>query len=597
MLSFTDFLRPPDGWITEQAVLATYSADLVVVVTSLLALGGAVLDQKRTGNRVELVKSVEALRGRVRVMAQAGRITVPNAPRSILKLLDRFVRVVDADESVRSWHPKVTIIRCHQVDDVENRMWRLWLGSRNLTRAFNWETGLVLTSRSDSRGQRISNLNDLILGLIKRANLPALNPTIVKKELAEITWECPPATQIQSIKLLDSNSRNELPQLTNNLERLFLVSPFLDDKVVRLASKWGNENTRRTLVSTTMELQRLYHEDGTVFNGFQNVLMQPLPDLPAEDPQLVGDADESEPTESEEISPTGLHAKLILAASRSHGRLWMGSPNATMRGWGGRNFETVAELSIGKDIVEAIEDFVGCSQSFIPTSGTVEVDQDTEALEEARKLLSAHWRLRQRFEGDLLHIVAERSPPLDNTTLQLEIAVLGGTWTVWPIGQTELVLVGIPLWQRTEFIQVRLIRGEKMAAWIQIAPCDPPPDETRDRALVSEYLDPRTFLTWLRSLLTDDAVSSGGGDWDAEDNQSSMQSDGQQTLDLGLLPTVEEILRAWARDVQTFVSADKKVVSYLTEIRQRARERNDLDGLQLLELFEQTWSTLSSELR
>lgn len=75
--SFTDLLRPPDGWQVEHAILTTYSADLVVVVTALLALTGCELDYRRTGSRVELVKAIEALRGRVRIIAQANRISVP----------------------------------------------------------------------------------------------------------------------------------------------------------------------------------------------------------------------------------------------------------------------------------------------------------------------------------------------------------------------------------------------------------------------------------------------------------------------------------------------------------------------------------------
>ena len=95
--SFTDLLRPPEGWRTENAILATYSADLAVIVTALLALTGCDLDHRRTGSRVELVKAIEALRGRVRILAQANRVAVPKAPRPILKLLDQFLHSVETN--------------------------------------------------------------------------------------------------------------------------------------------------------------------------------------------------------------------------------------------------------------------------------------------------------------------------------------------------------------------------------------------------------------------------------------------------------------------------------------------------------------------
>src|SRR5215813_12083594 len=111
--SFTDLLRPPEEWRAEHAILSTYSADLAVIVTVLLALTGCDLDNRRTGSRVELVRAIEALRGKVCVLAQAGRVAIPHTSRPILKLLDKFVRTVETDENVSSWHPKAALVRYH----------------------------------------------------------------------------------------------------------------------------------------------------------------------------------------------------------------------------------------------------------------------------------------------------------------------------------------------------------------------------------------------------------------------------------------------------------------------------------------------------
>ena len=92
--SFTEVLKPPDGWRTDHAILSTYSADLLVIVTSLLALGGCDLDGDRTGSRVELVRAIEALRGRVRILAQEGRVPIPSKQLPILKLLDKFLSTI-----------------------------------------------------------------------------------------------------------------------------------------------------------------------------------------------------------------------------------------------------------------------------------------------------------------------------------------------------------------------------------------------------------------------------------------------------------------------------------------------------------------------
>src|SRR5450756_396659 len=178
--SFTDLLRPPEGWQVENAILTTYSADLVVVVTALLALTGCDLDYRRTGSRVELVKAIEALRGRVRIIAQANRVAVPEKNRPILKLLDNFLAVVETDENESSWHLKIAMVRYYRTNDKTDRQWRVWLGSRNLTHAMNWDAGLTLISRADGRGHSVAGLADLGAALAARAKLAALSSADVQ---------------------------------------------------------------------------------------------------------------------------------------------------------------------------------------------------------------------------------------------------------------------------------------------------------------------------------------------------------------------------------------------------------------------------------
>src|SRR5262245_5418170 len=130
--SFTELLKPPEGWRTDHAILSSYSADLVVIVTSLLALSGCDLENRRTGGRVELVRAIESLRGRVRILAQEGRVAIPRAPLPILKLLDKFLLTIVTDENESSFHPKAALLRFHKIDDPSDHQWRIWFGSRNL---------------------------------------------------------------------------------------------------------------------------------------------------------------------------------------------------------------------------------------------------------------------------------------------------------------------------------------------------------------------------------------------------------------------------------------------------------------------------------
>jgi hypothetical protein len=600
--SFTDLLRPPDGWKTENAILSTYSADLTVIVTTLLALTGCDLDYRRTGSRVELVKAIEALRGKVCVLAQAGRVGVPSAARPILKLLDRFLQTVTTDENQSSWHPKVALVRYHRVDDPSDRQWRVWIGSRNLTRAMNWETGLILVSRSDGKGQKIQGLAELGRALAERAKLKKLSAADVAAELGALTWECPPGVELRRVRLIgpDRKTAQGFPEPEPDIERAFMISPFLDVATIRAFARWGNPKTRRTIVSTAFELQRLLQEDADVFAGCENVLIQPLPDLPLEGADLLTEEAGAtvETSESEELPPLGLHAKLFFAAKGARRQLWMGSANATERGWKSRNFEVVAELSIARDPADALEEFVGTCAKFKPNTTRAEIDKDEEELEKARKLLCSHWSLQQRISETELEVVASAPPPVTDPAIQLEVAALGGSWNVWPPGVDRLVILGVKAWQRSHFLQVRVVRGERVCAWVQIAPCDRPLDEERDHAVIAQYLNPRTFLMWLRSLLADEPAQASGGDWDGEmPGQRTPGINDRNAADDGVMPTVEEILRAWARSPSAVASTGEKVKSYLDEIERRAKENGTAADVKLLQSFRQTWTTMAAELK
>jgi hypothetical protein len=338
----------------------------------------------------------------------------------------------------------------------------------------------------------------------------------------------------------------------------------------------------------------------TVFSGFHNLQIQPLPDLPSES-AITRDEENhttAEVAESEEWPPPGLHAKLLFAAKGARRQLWLGSANATDRAWQGRNFEVVAELSIGRDAADALTDFIDSCEPFTPSATPATTDDDEEALEQARRLLSGSWTLRQRIREQEVEISAPTPPPITDATIELDVATLGGPWNPWPYNVNRIVLLGLRPGQRSNFIQIRVVRGDRICAWLQIAPCDPPPDEERDRALIAQYLDPQIFLLWIRSLLTDEPAHTAGGDWDAEMPTSGTAAiNGTRAADTEFMPTVEEILRSWAREPSAFLTADEKVKAYLKELERRALESGAGPAAKLLRTFRQTWDTLASELR
>ncbi len=459
----------------------------------------------------------------------------------------------------------------------------------------------MLVSRPDGKGLHVDGLAAAGEALARRARLPGLRAKDTGVELAGLTWECPAGCEVRSVNFLGPGLASGFPAPPADIDRMFIVSPFLDENTVRKAVQWGGAKTHRSIVSTTMELQRLLHNDKTAFRGFNELLTQPLPDLPGEGADLREGEESmssSEAVDGEIPPPPGLHAKLLFAAKGARRQLWLGSANATERGWQGRNFEVVAELTLTRGVADAIEAFVADCEIFHPATSPPEADTNEEALEKARKSLSGKWPLRQRIGDAEVEIIAGEPPPLTDLDIRLEVAVLGGSWNQWPRHANHVLLSGPHPWQRSDFVQIRVSLGHRKCTWLQIAPCAPPPDEARDQALIAQFLDPRTFLAWLRSMLADEPAGASGGDWDDDDPKLGRSiNDSRATLDEGVGPTVEQILRAWARDPSSFAAADDKVKAYMGELQRRAAETGAAADSALLEMFRQTWDALALELR
>jgi hypothetical protein len=592
--SFIDFLKPSDGWRTKDAIFSTYSFDLSVVVVALLALTGCELDYGRKGSRVELVKALDALRGKVCVLAQQGRGTIPNAQLYVLKLLDRFVKTIILDESKASWHPKIALCRYCRLDDESDEQWRLWVGSMNLVKAMNWEAGVGLVSRNDGKGQLVNGIPTLAKELSKRANLKTLDPESIENDLAQLTWESTANNRIERIELYGPQLKEGFPMTIPNARSVFVISPFLSTTFVRDASTWGKD-AERTLVSNGFELHRLWASNNQIFSGFDRILTQPVPELPGQDVEDLREELTHDLTtiDGEDVPPTGLHAKLFYLGESTQRRLVLASANATRRGWNGSNYEVVAELSPSKAAVESLEDFIdGC----VPWSSSRPISEDEEdedVLKVARRTLSS-WSLKQQVIENEVLVFAASPPPIEEK-LRLEVALMNDSWNEWPTKTSSIALKG-SFKHRSEFVQLRLSINEKMCRWLQTAPCDPPPDDERDRAVIARYIDPRMFLLWLRSILADEP-KSGGGDWDGTDLVHESTISGKKVDDLDMSPTIEEVLRAWARDPGAFKEADRRVSQYVSAFQERALELDDKAALKVLEAFQQMWNTVASELR
>jgi len=591
-VSYLDAIRPDPGWRTEYALLASYSADMVALTAALLALAG-LDDDRGSGSKVDFANAVDSLADRVRLIAQAGRLIAPPKSPKILAILDRYVREVNLDKS--SWHPKAVLTK-QIAEDGSGTQWRLWIGSRNLTRDLAWDIGLTLVGRIDGKESVVPGIAELGMTLAEHAKLPGLRSAKIKTELQQVQWDAPPGCSLRSLLLLTGEQARTLPQEPPKMKKLVVISPFLDGAIVEALGKWGDPHTSRTLVSTRSELVKLAAQTRKPLTAFNELLFL---DAPA--PVDLADFDsadrENATTQDEEPEPRGLHAKLIYAEGPGGRRIWTGSANATQRGWNGPNTEVIAEMDVTSEVTAGLDDFVKSATTIRhdELGDAVEPDEIEERLEEARKYVAGFWSITQRLDdlGPMLESKADPNPP--DTGVELSVGLLGAVQVPWPRGTAMLSLPHVDQGEITELVRCRLAIGDASVSWLQRAPIDPPPGEERDRQALARYLDPRTFLLWIRSLLTGEPFGDGGGDWDDQANSQSRRAS-RKTGPTWWAPTIEEVLKSWSRDPSSLILIDKKVRQYLKLYEQQTDSELTPQDRKVVADFHATWKVVCRSL-
>ena len=189
------------------------------------------------------------------------------------------------------------------------------------------------------------------------------------------------------------------------------VSPFIDKNFLARLAPQATKPMRRVLLTTMREIERI----GPSLAAFDVLLALDAPDYPIGDPEPDPQSAASVPDsavaedEEEEVG-RGLHAKLLFMRSGQKRRLWLGSANATMRAWTGRNAEVTAELLVTEPVEKGLRAFLGSARLVDAPSIEHSPDaaaQEEEALERARAQVAARWAVQLTIsEGERgLHIV------------------------------------------------------------------------------------------------------------------------------------------------------------------------------------------------
>lgn len=579
--SLLDWLRPDTGFQTDIALVSTYSASAGVLASLLLSLAGFEDDPSDAGSRatrVKFAKSILQLKDRVAIAMQAGRLFCPRKGGKATALLDRFIKDMRYDERVKggkSWHPKCAIVRYSDAKSSAAK-WRLWLGSRNLTRDTSWDLGLSLEGyeiESDAMdGMKIPSIAIVAKKLATEAG-HAEKWREPLKRLRNVHWEVPRGLVVEEIVLmLPQDADRDFPPCPEGVRRLIAVAPFLDATTPKRVGRWGDD-AERILVSTGTELNRIAKGKA---DHFENAGFGAVGDFPAvaeEGEQDVADIDEAgiDPQAS-----SGLHAKFLWVEHAQGATMWLGSPNLTGRAWT-RNAEIFARLSIesrgsakaATAIKQGIERFLSMAPEFaaLPAKNARDVDDPLELArnEVAARLMNASQKLSTDWTS--VEIQAAELPHPANERIILKVGSLAddpGQMIEWPRGSRNVRLRPHNPQAASHLIRVTLeCKGLPSVTWLQSIPIHGFQQDKRDRLLLRQYLSDDQLLAWIYQTLTGNSEGAEGGPWDEDGPQPAANWRGRKRK--GLAPTLEDMLRAWLKNRSAFDQIDEIIEIFESE--------------------------------
>ena len=596
-IAYENALKPPLGMALESALLTTYSAEIPAIVAALRAMGGFAEGEGKLGPR-GLAQTLEQVRGRVRIAVQRGRLR-SNTRARIAGILDQFVYEVGMDEAEGSWHPKMALVHFISKKGAHfeaNDCWRLWMGSRNLVAAENAELGLCLESAEGSSGHEVSGLAEGATWLATRSGYNEKAVRRLRLQLTKLRWTLPEGCSAVSLKHhLGQAGTGKLPDPPQRIDEVIVVSPFLDVSTVRTLGKWGGVSVAKTIVSTEEWLSKIEISSASPLAHYQRVLAMSKPEMEADETIFEDALEEME--EQSDIAYRRLHAKLHGVRHGKSCTLWMGSANATERGWTGKNVELTAKIEANLQMWQGLKNWTNDLREVDRAALRTLVDSETEIqkkLNEERNRLAAAWDAKLVFEPDRTVLMASSDLPPHDLDVELSVRLLTHPdMKIWPRGQEVVVLAQTRLVDRTAFVCVKLRHSDGSAAeWVQCCIIDPPLGDDRDTAALGEYLGAANLLSWWRSLLRD-GVYDTEEDLSWELDPKRRQGKGAKTSVPSDAITLEDMLRAWTRDPEMFLRDGKRIASFLQRLE--SQDTSTSGALEELRAMQVLWQMIGTE--
>ena len=329
-LDYGKLLRPPDGYVLDQAVATTYSADLQTLISIPVALVYAqTLEGDLSEVRIELLEAIKEFSNKVRVYHQKGQLHVPKANWLYAFMEDALVPILP-ENAFTSFHPKVWLIRYRAKNEDAIPHFRLIVLSRNLTFDRSWDVACSLDGKPQSK-----ELNDnqpllKFFGWLDKQH-PIPNAKTLLNELARVKFDAPEKFGKLLFHPIGIPGFEKNPVEQQKSDNALIISRFLHPKALQTIR--NNTAKEMHLLSEKVDLLtipisvreqfRSYHLNEWIIDG-----------------ESIDAAEDGNPDQQKQH----LHAKLFIFRTMGENSRWfLGSANATEAAFC-RNVEFLVEL-------------------------------------------------------------------------------------------------------------------------------------------------------------------------------------------------------------------------------------------------------------
>jgi hypothetical protein len=560
--TLTEALQPPDGFVFDQALAATYSLDLTTLLAvplhlSLFASGDT---KSLLENQIALLEALRRTVSRMGIYCQQGQIHIPNLPHVLYGLLEPGVVGVRSPRG-GSFHPKFWILRFSDPAGKNPAWLRLIVLSRNLTADRSWDVALTVEGQPGERDLRANReLAQLIRLLPQFAAKPpsaqlSNQASLLADEISRVDWTLPEGFESLRFHVMGLGKKKWMPPQSR---RLVVISPFCAATAVKALAQTTGEPV--ALISRAEELDKLDHSTLQLFARLF-VLNEAAE---TEDGEDTSEGDEGGPAQRESGALRGLHAKAYMAENGWNTHILLGSANATGSALlSGSNVEVMAEL-VGRrsrvgGISELLEEggFRDVLDEYHPTAQKA-VD---EAMERAEKAIE---RGRKEICDAGLHLVCTGSGDAWQLSIIPERAVrLEGIQSVrtWLISMNEeqaidasclskksaLVLPECALASVTTFVAFELVAeaADLSARFVLNLPAEGLPADRKGAIIRTIIRNRDGFLRYLMLLLADTTAQAALADLLG---QTSGDGGGGPFVFRSDFPLLEELTRTLSRD-------------------------------------------------